>query len=179
MKNSVRGMDGADRSARIPEGLATFAAFEAALGVIPQPTFVIDGGGQILHANALGEELLGRERVNIQRSLAQAAQDQSQQSAWQLTSLGGLPRSSRFIAVFGPTEARSNRAAGSQASVRKWNLTARQAEVLDLVGVGATNATIAETLGIKERTVEFHLSAIFDKAGVDNRATLIARLSVP
>lgn len=48
--------------------------------------------------------------------------------------------------------------------------------MLDLVASGATNAAIAEALEIKERTVEFHLSAILDKAAVDNRATLIARL---
>ena len=38
---------------------------------------------------------------------------------------------------------------------------------------------IAETLGITERTVEFHVKGIFDKAGVDNRATLFAKLLEP
>jgi DNA-binding NarL/FixJ family response regulator len=31
-------------------------------------------------------------------------------------------------------------------------------------------------LNIRETTVEFHLRAVFDKAGVDNRATLVARV---
>lgn len=56
-----------------------------------------------------------------------------------------------------------------------WNLTKRQGQVLALVARGLTNALIAESLGIAERTVEFHVTAVFDKAGVDNRATLIAR----
>ncbi len=60
-----------------------------------------------------------------------------------------------------------------------WKLTSRQAQVLALVARGATNGTIAEELGITERTVEYHLSAIFDRVGVDNRATLIARLLAP
>jgi len=41
---------------------------------------------------------------------------------------------------------------------------------------GFTNALIADELGIGQRTVEFHLSAIFDKAGVESRTMLVARL---
>ena len=48
--------------------------------------------------------------------------------------------------------------------------------MLDLVLRGFTNALIADELGIGEGTVEFHLSAIFDKAGVESRAMLIARV---
>jgi DNA-binding NarL/FixJ family response regulator len=39
-----------------------------------------------------------------------------------------------------------------------------------------TNALIADELRIRERTVEFHASAIFDKAGVESRTMLVARL---
>jgi DNA-binding NarL/FixJ family response regulator len=39
---------------------------------------------------------------------------------------------------------------------------------------GMANATIAAELGISERAVEGHVSAIFDRAGVDNRAALVA-----
>ena len=63
----------------------------------------------------------------------------------------------------------------SAAGVR-WHLTARQTEVLRWVAQGLTNVSIAETLDISEGTVEFHLKMIFDKAGVDNRATLIAKV---
>ena len=61
-------------------------------------------------------------------------------------------------------------------AIQHWKLTARQGEVLSLVARGLTNALIAEELGIGQGTVEFHLSAIFDKAGVANRASLIVRL---
>ena len=60
--------------------------------------------------------------------------------------------------------------------MQRWRLTPRQAQVLDLVARGFTNALIADELGIGEGTVEFHLSAIFDKAGVESRAMLIARV---
>jgi len=161
---------------RLPEGLAMIDAFETALSMIPHPTFVIGRGGELLHANAQGEQLLVRERVDIQRSLVQAVRGELHDHVWRLTSLGDALRPVGFIAVLEPNPARSGAAPDLQSVSGRWKLTARQAEVLELVARGATNATIADALGIKKRTVEFHLSALFDKAGVDNRATLIARL---
>jgi DNA-binding CsgD family transcriptional regulator len=175
MKNGERGVQAAGPATRLPAGLATVAAFDAVLGMIPQPTFVIGEDGRVLHANALGEQLLGREGASVRRSLVAAARGQSQGGGWRLTALQGTRSIPGFIAVLGPGPSQAGGIAGLP-SVAHWKLTARQAQVLDLVAGGATNAAIAETLGIKERTVEFHLSAIFDKAGVDNRATLIARL---
>ena len=144
--------------------------------MIPQATFVVGRGGEILHANAPGEQLLARERVDIQRSLVQAVRGEPHDHAWRLTALGDALRPPGFIAVLDPASPRSGGAEGLRPGAGRWNLTARQAEVLELVARGATNAEVADALGIKERTVEFHLSALFDKAGVDNRATLIARL---
>lgn len=176
MTHNLRRTVEAPPGRRLPEGLATFGDFETALNMIPQPTFVIGRGGEILHANAQGEQLLARERVDIQGSLVQAVRGELQARAWRLTALGDALRPPGFIAVLEPSPLSSAAAVGLQAVVRRWKLTARQTEVLGLVARGATNAEIADGLGIKERTVEFHLSALFDKAGVDNRATLIARL---
>lgn len=175
MKNSLGRLEEIRPGTRSPESLVTFAAFETALEMIPRPTFVIGQDGQILHANALGEELLGKESATLRRSLARIAQGESRDGTWRLTAIGG-PAPQTFIAVCEPTAFGVSVVGCQNAAASRWNLTARQAEVLDLVARGATNATVAEALGIKERTVEFHLSAIFDKAGVDNRATLIARL---
>ena len=52
-------------------------------------------------------------------------------------------------------------------------LTAREAEVLDLVSGGASNADIATALCVSPRTVEGHLSRIFVKLGVGRRADLL------
>ncbi|WP_308209213.1 ATP-binding protein [Actinoallomurus purpureus] len=48
-------------------------------------------------------------------------------------------------------------------------LTAREAEVLELLSSGRTNRQIAETLFISERTVGVHVSRILRKLGVPNR----------
>jgi DNA-binding CsgD family transcriptional regulator len=52
-------------------------------------------------------------------------------------------------------------------------LTARETEVLELVSGGATNAEIATALCVSLRTVEGHLSRIFAKLGVGQRADLL------
>jgi DNA-binding NarL/FixJ family response regulator len=58
-------------------------------------------------------------------------------------------------------------------------LTAREREVLSLVASGMTNARIAETLVISEKTAGHHVSRILSKLGARNRAeaaTYAARL---
>lgn len=55
-------------------------------------------------------------------------------------------------------------------------LTAREAEVLALLGQGASNADLAERLFLSRATVKYHVSAVMAKLGVDNRvqAALVA-----
>ncbi|HXU63857.1 MAG TPA: LuxR C-terminal-related transcriptional regulator [Polyangia bacterium] len=154
-------------------------AIETVLGLISRPALLIDRGGRIRLANLPGARLLGSNRAHIQGALQLAARGDRSARAWRLTPVGGAPRTSGFIAVLDPTDDPTPPAAGRVAVAERWQLTARQAAVLALVADGATNAAVAEALGIKQRTVEFHLSVIFDKAGVDNRATLIAKLLTP
>jgi len=52
---------------------------------------------------------------------------------------------------------------------RPAGLTTREAEVLRLVAEGETNVSIAQELGISEKTVEKHLNAIFTKLKVASR----------
>lgn len=59
---------------------------------------------------------------------------------------------------------------------RQFRLTRRQRDVVELVVAGATNRSIAEILGISERTVEVHLTSIYERAGVENRASLVAQV---
>ena len=53
-------------------------------------------------------------------------------------------------------------------------LSRREAEVLRLVAAGKGNREIAETLILSENTVAKHLTSIYNKTGVDNRAAATA-----
>lgn len=51
--------------------------------------------------------------------------------------------------------------------------TARQLEVLTLVATGQQNKQIADALGIAERTVKLHVTALLDSFGARNRTHLL------
>ena len=158
-------------------------AFDLALEVIKEPALLIGNDGEILRANAIAMATLVADTASLRRSLALAltwaahgrATAEWRAYAWNLTPLGRSRDVVGFLAILrGPP---SEQALGEAlaAARRRWKLTPRQVEVLELVARGLTNELIAETLGIGKGTVEFHLSALFDKAGVSNRATLIAQ----
>ncbi len=53
-------------------------------------------------------------------------------------------------------------------------LTARELMVLRLVASGLSNRDIAAALSITERTVKFHVTAILNRLGADNRTQAVA-----
>ena len=54
------------------------------------------------------------------------------------------------------------------------HLTAREREVLGLLGSGLSNKMIARDLEISEHTVKFHVSSIYAKLGAENRAEAVS-----
>jgi DNA-binding NarL/FixJ family response regulator len=52
-------------------------------------------------------------------------------------------------------------------------LSEREIEVLGLLALGRANKQIAAELGISEHTVKFHVSSIFNKLNVTNRAEAV------
>jgi two-component system NarL family response regulator len=64
---------------------------------------------------------------------------------------------------------------GSQAEdEREGPLSPRQAQILTLVAQGQTYRQVADTLGIAERTVKYHMAEILDRLHLANRAQVIA-----
>jgi DNA-binding NarL/FixJ family response regulator len=53
-------------------------------------------------------------------------------------------------------------------------LSAREVEVLGVIGTGATTRSAAEVMGISPKTVENHKQRIFSKLGVQNQAHAVA-----
>lgn len=110
-----------------------------------------------LRAGARGYVLKGAPHEDIQRALVSCA---------------------RGDAVFGPAIAsRVIRwfSAPARESAAFPELTAREREVLDLVARGVGNQAIAERLGVASKTVRNHVSNIFTKLQVADRAEATAR----
>jgi DNA-binding NarL/FixJ family response regulator len=66
---------------------------------------------------------------------------------------------------------------GPAASVEELSepLTAREREVLELLGRGLSNRLIARELHISEHTVKFHISSLYAKLEVNNRAEAVSQ----
>jgi len=60
---------------------------------------------------------------------------------------------------------------------RLGSLTEREREIVRWLGLGKTNAEIAEIIGMSESTIKHRLTDIFDKVGVSNRAQLVRYLT--
>jgi len=155
---------------------------ESLLDRIDTPAFVVDSVGSVAHANLQGRQLLARERGAVVTALAGAVsrfrtgRPDKKSEAWEVTPFPSTNGRGRALAILRSRACAMQTREPLRAARLHWQLTKRQVQVLDLVARGLTNELIADTLGIAKGTVEYHLSAVFDKAGVCNRATLIVRL---
>jgi len=55
------------------------------------------------------------------------------------------------------------------AELARRELTPRQREILALIARGRSNKEIAFALGIRERTVKFHVASLFERLGTSSR----------
>jgi pimeloyl-ACP methyl ester carboxylesterase/DNA-binding CsgD family transcriptional regulator len=65
--------------------------------------------------------------------------------------------------------------AARHAHLRLYELTAREREVVELVAQGLDNPTIANRLGMRDKTVRNHVSAILSKLDLHSRSEVIVR----
>ena len=149
---------------------------DSGLEAIGGPALIVGLGGEVLRANAAAQVLLDRDETAVRSALARTLAGTASEHDWELTVLRNAETPLGFLAMLKtrPNEGKLEDAV--RAGTRLWKLSSRQRQVLELVAQGFTNALVAETLEIAARTVEFHISAIFDKAGVENRAMLMAKL---
>lgn len=114
-----------------------------------------------------------RVRLELARALApgapQVAVDLARRARTDLEALGAEREADEVAALM-----RSLGARGRAGPRDHGLLSRREVEVLRLVGEGLRNAEIASRLSISPKTAEHHLSRIYAKLGLRNRAELAA-----
>lgn len=152
------------------------AALEVALERLGAAAVIFDGRGGIEQANAAARELLAESGAEVRTALADARAGRANRLQFDLTRLvtGGVGE--HWLAIMQANTIETRIDACVRVCAARWELTARQADVLGLVARGHANATIATILGIGDRAIELHVTAIFDRAAVDSRAALVSRV---
>jgi DNA-binding CsgD family transcriptional regulator len=155
-------------------GESTTALLDALFDAIPSPAFVTDVAGAVLEVNASGRLWLEREGRAGVEGLRVAARGRGD-PRFAVTPIAGRGVALRQLLVMRPGAEPSGTSRAAAAAAR-WSLTRRQREVLTLLVDGLTTRTIAACLGVSERAVELCLTAMFEKAQVETRAELVARV---
>jgi len=150
----------------------TTAALDTALEALPAAAFVLTEGGRIRHANVAGRHWASEHRGDLSAAIAESMRG-GPEAQFSLTRFEAHGRRPQFLAI-------ARRVHGSRglaaSAAKRWELTARQTQVLMLLAEGKANKVIAAELSCAVHTVELHVAALLDKAECDSRSELIARL---
>ncbi len=116
---------------------------------------------------------MGEARLELARSLADDEPDLARDEA--RTAFAAFRELGASRAMDGAAAVLRDLGVGTAGRARSYGeLTAREREVLALIGLGMSNARIAQTLFISEKTAGHHVSRILSKLGVRNRAEAAA-----
>ena len=116
---------------------------------------------------------VGEARLALARSQAKSAPDVARDEARAALAAFRELGASRAMDAAGGVLRELGEATGARAR-SQGELTARELEVLELVALGMSNARIAQTLVITEKTAGHHVSRILAKLGVRNRTEAAA-----
>lgn len=151
------------------------ASLGAALEEVGASAMIVDEQGGILHANSAGTSVLAQDRATARAAIraalgARTLRDRSR-ALFRVTPIQGAGGAARFLVV--AREERNGIEARAACVATRWGLSARQRDVLTLVVRGESNRAIACRLGVSERTVETHVTALLQKAQVASRSALV------
>jgi len=176
---------------RLLDDLAARArALEAVLDRVPVAALVLDDEGRLLTMNRPARELFGGEAISsrVQEIAWAALRDEAGSEAREVSLPGSRALRLRAVpALVGDGKGEAERPSvvfvvpvdrppevDAGVIAGRFALTKTETLVTRLVAQGATNGEAAERLGIAVETVKSHLSSVFRKTGVANRAALVA-----
>ncbi|WP_417687505.1 response regulator [Roseibium sp.] len=136
---------------------------------------------QLLAATGNAETLLQSIGNHLAEWLAGTALAASSQAdPFAVAPGGGLSLQMQYLGSIGPDEflfrmTTSDHPNQTEVLQQHFGLTAREADVLLWIAKGKANRDIGEILGLSPRTVNKHLEQIYQKLGVENRASAAVR----
>jgi DNA-binding CsgD family transcriptional regulator len=154
---------------RLRESDLASAAIETALDQIAAPAWLLKRNGSVAVTNSAG-----RARLATKRSLAADLRVPTSDPAFRripVTARGEIR--GHLVVERGEAPERTSRVAAFASRAR---LTPAQTRVLQLLACGHSNTTIAAQLAVALRTVETHMTAIFEKTQTFTRAGLLAEI---
>jgi DNA-binding CsgD family transcriptional regulator len=156
----------------VGESSFTGTALAAALEQVNAAAWMLGPNGRLVHANAAGRARFDRDPADTSSAL-EACLVGRVDSRFKVTPLRDADGRGGHIVV----ELQQPATGHALPDVaRRFGLTPAQTRVLERVARGISNATIAAELGVAERTVEAHVTAILVKAQVPSRAALIVQI---
>jgi len=159
---------------KLQAGARRLAALEAALEHLGAPALVVGANGTVHEANQAACTLLDATGRELHHALRERIAGRPARWAFELTPLRAEGVPTMWLAILRPASAEQRIRAGVDKATARWALTPRQRAVLEQIIHGHATVTIAAILGISERAVELHVTAILDRVGVDNRTALVA-----
>ncbi len=149
-----------------------FEALETALDLLGTAAVVVRRPLRLLHVNAPAAALLARGRAGFTAGLREELEGRGD-GRWLVTPLERPEAPRHYLALL--RRAPRDASAPAIAAGARYGLTRRQVVVLEAVGRGEANKSIASVLGCSEGAIEQHVTSLLRRYGVESRAQLVAR----
>ncbi|MDP9358783.1 MAG: LuxR C-terminal-related transcriptional regulator [Chloroflexota bacterium] len=166
--------DGVRASTRFAEGMVAFGA-----GVAETARFRFEEAVSLFERASAHFET-AQARIELAVTLShlgdhEAARREAAIAAKALSDVGAAHEADRAHARLPREDTKAERLAGSRAP--RPSFTSREVEILRLVAQGQSNHAIAAQLIVSVRTVESHLSNIYDKVGAEGKVARTAAVA--